>query len=173
MRTVRRLGEADVAAYREIRLEALARAPEAFGSTLAREQAFAPADFLDRLTRGVVLGAFEGTALDGIAGLVVAAGEKERHKGTLFGMYVRPDARGRGVGRALVEAVLAAAEGVVEQVLLAVVDGNGGARRLYERCGFTTYGVEPRALKFEGRYFDEVLMVCRLAAMAEHRQTLV
>jgi len=173
MRRVRRLGEADVEEYRAIRLEALAHAPEAFGSTLAREQAFARADFLARLTGGTVFGAFEAAALAGIAGLVVATGEKERHKGTLFGMYVRPGARGHGVGRALVDAVLAAADGVVEQVLLAVVDGNSGARRLYERCGFTVYGIEPRALKFQGRYFDEVLMLCRLPAMADQRQTLV
>ena len=173
MLTVRRLGEVDVDDYRAIRLEALERAPEAFGSTLAREQAFSQPQFVARLTGGLVFGAFEGETLAGIAGLVIEAGEKQRHKGTLFGMYVRPGARGRGVGRALVEAVLAAAEGVVEQVLLAVVEGNAEARRLYERCGFSAYGVEPRALKFRGRYFDEVLMVCRLPTMAEERQRLV
>ena len=173
MPAVRRLGEADVEDYRTIRLEALELAPEAFGSTLAREQAFSRADFLARLTGGLVFGAFEGEALAGIAGLVVEAGAKERHKGTLFGMYVRPGARGRGVGLALVEAVLAAAEGLVEQVLLAVVADNAAARLLYERCGFSAYGVEPRALKFNGRYFDEVLMVRPLAAMAEHRKRLV
>jgi GNAT superfamily N-acetyltransferase len=173
MLTVRRLGEEDVEAYRAIRLEALERAPEAFGSTLAREQAFSRADFLARLTGGTVFGAFEGLALAGIAGLVLETREKQRHKGTLFGMYVRPGVRGHGVGRALVEAVLTAADGVVEQVLLAVVEGNAGARQLYESCGFSAYGVEPRALKFGGQYFDEVLMVCPLVAMAEDRVRLV
>jgi ribosomal protein S18 acetylase RimI-like enzyme len=159
MVTVRRLISEDVETYQKIQLEALEVAPEAFGSTLAQEQAFSRAEFIRRLENGLSLGAFEDNALVGIVGLVVAAGKKERHKGILVGIYVSPAARGRGVGQALVEGLLATAVGVVEQVNLAVVNDNVRARRLYERCGFSAYGLETRALKYHDQYFDDLLMV--------------
>lgn len=160
MLSVRRLRAADVDAYRQIRLEALEIAPpEAFASTLAREQAFSRQDFIHRLENGCALGAFAEDALVGIVGLVVAAGEKERHKGTLVGMYVRDSARGRGAGQALIQALLTVATGQVEQVNLVVSESNVAARRLYERCGFSAYGLEKRSLKYRDQYFDDLLMV--------------
>jgi L-amino acid N-acyltransferase YncA len=41
-------------------------------------------------------------------------------------------------------------------------DENGAARRCYERCGFVAYGVEPNAVRYEGRLYDETLMALRL-----------
>jgi ribosomal protein S18 acetylase RimI-like enzyme len=159
MLTVRRLKGDDVEAYRAIRLEGLENAPDDFASTLAQEQALSRGDFIHRLESGCALGAFEGDALVAIVGLVVATGEKERHKGTLVGMYVRQSARGRGVGQALIAALLAVATGQVEQVNLAVAENNIAARKLYERCGFNAYGLEKRSLKYRERYFNDVLMV--------------
>jgi len=158
MLTVRPLKGDDVEAYRAIRLEGLEFAPDAFASTLEREQTFSREDFGHRLQSGRTLGAFAGDALLGVVGLVVAAGEKERHKGTLVGMYVSRSARGGGVGQALIEALLAVAVGEVEQVNLVVTEDNVAARRLYERCGFSAYGLEQRSLKYRGRYFNEILM---------------
>ena len=77
-------------------------------------------------------------------------------------MYVRDPARGTGLAGQLVDAVLAHARREVELVQLSVVASNDAARRLYERRGFERYGVEPRALKVDGRYLDEALMVKRL-----------
>lgn len=57
------------------------------------------------------------------------------------------------------EAVLEAAHGAVEQLTLAVVSGNAGAVALYRRLGFEIYGTEPRALKSDDGYADEILMV--------------
>ena len=54
---------------------------------------FSRAKFVDRLESGHSLGVFEGDAL-GIVGLVVPAGEKDRHKGMLVGMFVRLPRRG-------------------------------------------------------------------------------
>ncbi len=80
------------------------------------------------------------------------------HKGTLWGMYVRPAARQAGVGRRLVEAVIDHARTRVELIDLRVVSENRAARRLYARLGFEEYGVEKRAAKYQGRYHDDVLM---------------
>ena len=159
---IRRLTSADAAAYRNIRLAGLRDSPEAFGSTFVRENAKPLAWFCDRLRNSQVFGAFRSTDLLGIAGFLIREGEKERHKGLLWGMYVRPDSRNVGVGRQLVEAVIDHARDHVEVIQLSVVSGNEGARRLYASLGFVEYGVERNSLKQDGRYYDEILMALDL-----------
>ncbi len=93
-------------------------------------------------------------------------GAKDVHKGYLWGMYVRPDARNTGVGRKLAEAVIDYAREHVEILQLDVVSENKAARRLYASLGFVEYGIERKALKQHGRYYDEVLMAKDLTADA-------
>jgi RimJ/RimL family protein N-acetyltransferase len=83
---------------------------------------------------------------------------KMAHKGMLWGMYVRPEVRGRGLARRLLEAVLAHAATEVEILQLAVTTDNAAARALYAGLGFVEYGIERRSLKHAGRYWDDVLM---------------
>jgi RimJ/RimL family protein N-acetyltransferase len=156
---VRGLLPADSASYRRIRLEALRSAPEAFGSTFEAESAEPLSWFAARLDSAAVFGAFDGGDLIGIAGLFVKEGRKEAHKGVLWGMYVRRDARGAGIGRRLVEAVVEHARWRVELLQLIVVSTNAPARRRYAGLGFVEYGTERDALKHDGRYWDEILMV--------------
>ncbi|CAJ0791958.1 GNAT family N-acetyltransferase [Ralstonia holmesii] len=163
---IRRLSSAnaaDVADYRAIRLAALKDAPDAFGSTYEAEVGLSMEAFAERLATTIVLGAYEGDGGDarivGMAGFKQQTLAKLAHKGFVWGFYVAPAARGRGVGVALVERIVAAATGLVQQLTLSVVQGNDAALALYERCGFETYGVEPRALKSTTGYADEVLMV--------------
>jgi ribosomal protein S18 acetylase RimI-like enzyme len=156
--SVRSLGAEDGEKYRAIRLEALERHPEAFGSTFEAEAAQPPKWFSARLRSSTVFGAFLRAELVGIAGFSGQAAAKQRHKGVLWGMYVRPSGRGLGVGRRLVGAVIAHARLHVEILQLTVVSANDGARRLYVDMGFSEYGVEERGLKWENEYFDEVLM---------------
>src|SRR6476646_4458218 len=104
---IRRLLPADAALYRDIRLEALRSSPEAFGSAYETESVHPVDWFAERLERGAVtLGAFRGGELAGILGFVAGVGPKQRHKGELVGMYVRPAARLAGVGRVLIAAAL-------------------------------------------------------------------
>ena len=160
---IRRLPPTDADLYRDIRLEALKLAPEAFSSTLARESPKPLAWFAERLDGSPVFGAFAENELLGIAGFFVQHGEKQAHKGMLWGMYVRPHARGRGVGRRLVAAVIAHARRHVELLQLTVVAGNEAARRLYTQLGFVEYGTEKNALKEGERYWDEILMALPLS----------
>jgi ribosomal protein S18 acetylase RimI-like enzyme len=160
--SVRLLTTDDCDAYRPIRLEGLAAAPTAFGSDHAHELALADADWLGRLSRDNVFGAFSGDRLVGTAAFFADKLEKMRHRGHLVAVYVRPEARGMGAGRALVDAVIAAARGKVEQIYLSVTVGNDAAQRLYERAGFRIYGTDPRALRIDGQFYDEHLMVLRL-----------
>ena len=155
---IRRLVPADATLYRDIRLEGLRRSPEAFGSTFEAEDARPLAFFSERLGGSAAFGAFHGSELVGIAGLLIREGQKEAHKGLLVGRYVRPSAQNAGVGRRLVETIIEFARQRVELIRLSVVRDNEQARRLYERLGFLEYGLELRALKQDGRYYDEVLM---------------
>ena len=155
---IRRLSPADAIIYRELRLEALRLAPDAFSSTFAVENVEPLTWFADRLERSAVFGAFGGEELRGIAAFLARQGQKEMHKGVLVGMYVRPHARNAGIGRRLAEAVIKHARRQVEILQLSVVAGNEPARRLYTSLGFVEYGLEKNALKENGRYWNEVLM---------------
>jgi ribosomal protein S18 acetylase RimI-like enzyme len=168
---IRRLGINDTAVFREIRLEALRTCPQAFGSSFEEEQRLTAADFSRRVAPeppDAIFGAFLDDASPvGIAGFVVGKHIKERHKGTLFSMYVRPAARGRGVGMALLRSVIEHARNVsgVEILQLTVTVGNEAACALYDRAGFVPYGIEPRALRLApGDYLDEELRSLDLAA---------
>jgi len=156
---VRRLLPAEGEAFRAIRLEALATCPDAYATTLAKQAADPLAHFTETLRDSPVFGAFLEDGIVGMAGLYREAGERKRHKGVLWGMYVRPAVQGLGLGRALLRAVLDHARGEVDQVLLQVVSDNRRAIRLYESEGFVSYGLERRAMKEGARYLDEYLMV--------------
>lgn len=75
------------------------------------------------------------------------------------GVYVEPQWRGMGAARALVRKVIdhAVAHGLVLNA--DVIVGNGAAIRLYRELGFVVYGVEPKALLWDGVFYDELMMV--------------
>lgn len=165
--TLRRLTPADAPAYRALMLDAYARHPEAFTSTVGERVALPLAWWEHRVasTDERVVGAFAGDTLAGAAGLSRETRERTRHKALLFGMYVPQTHRRLGLGRALVQAVLAeaAAWPGLRVVQLTVTDGNDAAQRLYESCGFRVFGVEPMALRIDGREFAKVHMWVKVA----------
>ena len=168
---VRPLGAADLSAYKLLRDEMLFTHPEAFTSDAAEERVKEPADYLQRLgldrrERGhFVLGAWHGDRLVGAIGLERDRRRKGRHVGHVVGMMVRPEARGNGVGRELLDALIGEArrsEGM-EMLTLTVTAGNAAAVGLYETSGFVCYGRLDRAIKLaSGRYHDKLHMVLAL-----------
>ena len=150
----------EAATWRAIRLEALANAPEAFGQTLEHAQKQLIDDFRQTVSGPFPpFAAFDGTTAVGTAGFHILDGPKMSHRGVLWGMYVTPAYRGRGIGRNLIGAVISHARGRVEQIHLHVVTANTAACNLYRSMGFVAYGVEPRALRHAGRNYDEAMMV--------------
>lgn len=137
---IRRLTPADWRVWRAARLASLADAPYAFGSTLAREEAFAEADWRRRLVpdAGMCAVAVLG---DRTVGTIGAFTPPDADTPLLVGMWVHPDARGHGAGDALVGEVLTwARERGDQRVELRVADGNDAARRLFLRNGFVATG---------------------------------
>jgi len=155
---IRRLTANDASLFRTLRLEALKNHPEAFGTAYEEAAARDMGSYAQQLKTSALFGGFDGKALVGVAGFFQHAEVKTQHKGTLYSMYVQPVARGTGLARLLVEAVLDHAREKVEIIQLAVQAQNDTALHLYESCGFKRYGEEPQALKIDGAYFDEVLM---------------
>jgi ribosomal protein S18 acetylase RimI-like enzyme len=152
------LSAEDAISYRELRLLALQSHPEAFGSSFEEESALSESAFAERLTSGAVFGAWSGAQLMGCAGLVGREKTKLRHKAALWGMFVRPEARGCGLGKRLLDEVIAYARPRFQEVLLTVVEGNAAAHRLYISAGFEEYGREPCTIKIAAVYYHELLM---------------
>ena len=129
---------ADWQVLRDIRLQALRDAPDAFSSTYAGESAFEDSVWHQRAARdGSFIAFLPEVSAPGAAGL---AGGFQEAPGVveLVSMFVRPQARGRGVGEALIDAVVSwARQKNATSVHLWVTETNKHARRLYERHGFT------------------------------------
>jgi GNAT superfamily N-acetyltransferase len=130
---------------RDVRLTALQEAPDAFGSTYAREASFTKEQWLARISDRAVtyLAYVPGSAEPaGIAGVYIDDGDGAGNQHPeVVSMWVRPAARGRKVGEALIEATATwASRRGFGELHLWVTESNASARRLYERCGFTPTG---------------------------------
>ena len=167
--TVRQLSPHDAAAYQQLRLQGLQESPTAFSASYSQEAERSLSEIAVRITPAsdgslCVFGALAGEQLVGIIAFIRPSREKLWHCAELAGMYILPECRQRGLGRALLDAALAHARSLsgVRQLKLGVNATNTAARALYQSRGFTRYGVEPEALFVEGCYYDEELYVLRL-----------
>jgi ribosomal protein S18 acetylase RimI-like enzyme len=174
---VRRLVAADWALLREARLAALADAPYAFASTLAREQAYDEELWRSRAGAGRTYGAFDAATIVGLA-TGIPADELDRHASSggiadderlagaqpiwqLVGMWVAPGYRGQGIADALVAAVcdLARAAGA-DAVTLWVTEVNDRARGFYRRLGFAPTSARMLVRPDEPDHWEEELARC-------------
>jgi ribosomal protein S18 acetylase RimI-like enzyme len=161
---IRPLSSADAEAFQSLRLEALRNDPSSFASSYEEECDTPLATVAERLTsvpERCVLGAFDAGRLVGMVGIEKETMRKLAHKAWIWGMYVTPAARQRGIGRQLMSEVLRYARDTlqVERVNLGVNAANAAAVALYRALDFETYGLERAFLKVDGELHDEFIMV--------------
>ena len=149
----------EVATWLALRLEAMRAYPSAFSAS-ADDWEKLPIEEVARripLPGGddVLFGLYTDGDLQGCAGFLREAGAKQAHKGYLWGVYLRANLQGRGLGERLTQTVIDWARPRVDILRCSVSSENPGPKALYLRLGFRLYGTEPRAIRIDGRDYDE------------------
>jgi GNAT superfamily N-acetyltransferase len=164
---VQRLGPDDAARLVALRREALETDPLAFAASIEDDRGLSLDLVRASLADAAEQAVFGYTTRGRLAGMVgIARGSrvKQRHTATIWGMYVSPDARSGGAGRALLDAAVACARGWrLAHVQLSVTEAAPVARRMYETAGFRVWGREPRALRWNRRFVDDYHLQMDLA----------
>ena len=169
-----RLQPQDAERYARFRRRMLLDAPWAFSASPESDRGLDLA-FLEKALASdtQAIFAIEASAPDAAPGrreLVAAAGvlrqvsPKFDHRASVWGVFVAPDSRRKGLGRTVVAAAIAWAreQPGIDYVDLGASDRAEDARRLYESLGFTAWGREPEATEVDGRRYDEIHMTLRL-----------
>ena len=168
---IRTLTPADASAFVTLRLRGLRECPEAFASSYEEEASTPLIEVELRLQPrkdSVIFGAFEEETLCALVGLQREGLVKLAHKAFIWGVYVAPEFRGRGVGARILTHVLHHSATVLgtRQVNLGVNTKNTAAVSLYEKIGFVEYGLERGFLLVGGELHDEYQMVCHAPSTA-------
>jgi ribosomal protein S18 acetylase RimI-like enzyme len=160
MITVRLLDASHAEQFKSLRLVAIETSPTSLWPTRDEVMARSVEETASRIRKTptqAVFGAFDGEALIGITGVRREPLRQLAHKATIWGVFVNPSYRGQGLARRLLAA--AAAHAVEQwhsiQLMLCVNAENIVAKSLYASEGFVTFGVEPRAMQINGRFYAE------------------
>lgn len=171
---LRRLAPADLSAYKTLRDESLLQHPDAFDSDYDTERLRQPESYLGRLGLGEPLG---GTFLFGawddgkLIGCIASERStigKTRHRAEFYGLYVRDSFVRHGIGGDLLSAAIEEARKAagLRMVTATITASSLPVMRLYERAGFTRYGLLPRAVRVathrSEEFFDKAEMVLML-----------
>jgi RimJ/RimL family protein N-acetyltransferase len=153
----------DAVPFRGLRLEALQDSPIAFTADYHKNLNHPPRYWEDLLAmqadESTIFLAIDEKEFIGMTGIARGGSPKTRHGAWIWGVYVTPAWRGLHIAEELIKCCFAWAK--PRGILLAklgVAAINQPAIRCYERCGFITYGTEPRAVFVDGNHYDEYLM---------------
>jgi ribosomal protein S18 acetylase RimI-like enzyme len=147
--------------YRELRLTALRSDPIAFGSTYEQSVGYPEEFWRGRLASpsNIILFAERGRRLVGTAAAIVGD-EGDAATAQIVGVFVAPDERGQGIGRCLLEALLArlAERDEIARVRLGVTEAQEAAIALYRSLGFEVVGRLEGEIRRGDRTYDELVM---------------
>ena len=152
------LSARDVDAFIDLRKEGLAGDADGFRYTVADDAQLGIGTWRSRLDRDFVVAAEQAGRWLGIGGFTHLIGDKLDHKGLIWGMYARPESRGRGVADTIMGALISHARARVRLLQLTVMADNGRALSFYKRHGFSVYAIEPQAVRQGAEFRDEALM---------------
>jgi GNAT superfamily N-acetyltransferase len=160
---IRQLRVTDAPAFSMLRRELTANNPIPMGLTMEEELSRSLESFEEQLSYPAPNAAF-GAFCDGeLVGSAAVAWQSRfassRHKVILWGTFVSPRYRRRGVGRrVVVRAMEHARAHAVRRINLTMYAPNDAAELLYRSIGFVRYGVEPEAVCLDGVFYDGVQM---------------
>lgn len=170
----RPLDVADADQLFTLRAKALRNEPQAFASSpdddLYRHRQ-AAAESLSRYPDQVVMGAFADARMVAMTGCARLDKLKTRHRVYLWGVYVEPEFRGRGLARRLLQLAIAHSRTLTGVVTadITVLTSSMGALRLYQELGFKLWGTQPNSLLIDGVFYDEHHLSMRLEPTKESR----
>lgn len=155
--------------YKTIRLEALKNNPTAYSTTYDEALEYSDDEWRRRITRGtrgakqdcsLYLFAYDGEKVVGMVGAFWEDKSVLRHKAEVFGVYLNPEYREKGIGKRLLEAVLIEIKKNVQftKIVLGVNASNSSALNLYESLGFKKSGKYVKEFLHNGVYSDEIVM---------------
>jgi ribosomal protein S18 acetylase RimI-like enzyme len=170
-----RLRPSDAPRYVPLRREMLEDSPWAFGATLADDKGLDVATVARRLADPEnAIFAIEGPRVDeqseDAPRLIAAVGilrlkpAKFAHRARIWGVFVSPSHRGRGLGRLALEAALELGRSWpdVDFVDIGVSENSPEAQHLYESLGFRAWGRQPQVTQFGDVRYDEIYMALSL-----------
>ena len=169
MTEIRLLKSTDTHDFFQHRLEGLQLVSSAFGGSYEDELKQGSARYEEILqkqeTNNVIFGAFTNGILIGCVGIYQETSSKALHKAFIWGMYVKASSRGHGIGKKLMLQAIAHAKTIalVELINLSSEANNVASKSLYLSLGFTIWGVEPKAIYENGKYYDEDHMILTLS----------
>lgn len=160
--TIRKLNENDLNHFFDLRLESLQNSPSSFLSSLDEEKSRGSAFYAPTLNQekgkdNVIFGAFIENNLIGYVGIYKDTGSKINHKSNIWGLYVKPTYRNRGVAKALLSDVIKFSKNEINCALvkISVEETNTAAKKLYESFNFKIWGTEPLAMQIDGTFYNE------------------
>lgn len=161
---IKPLTKPNAKAYQKCRLDALRLEPEAFAADYDVRKKRPLEHFEQRVNykpNYFIMGAFIEDKLVGTVGFNAETIPKLKHRGNIWGVFVYPKHRQKGIAKAIFQATLKAVNKLpeIKQLHLGVAEHNTSAIRLYKSFGFKTYATEPRTMFVNGQYINEHMML--------------
>jgi ribosomal protein S18 acetylase RimI-like enzyme len=143
---------------RDLRLAALKEEPSAYGGSYEEEMNFSEDEWKRRLPNALY--ALSDDKPVGTVTYIVSERAKLKHIAQIFGVYVDPDYRGRGIGRKMLETALdlISKNKDIVKIRLTVNRQRDPAVALYKSLGFLVVGELEKELRVDGVFYDELMM---------------
>lgn len=166
---IRLLSPDDAVAFKAFRIAAVANDPVAFYPTVEELSSMSLEKFAARLDANTgehVFAAFIDDEMVGVLGCRHETLHQVQHKAHIWGVATKPEYRGRGMARSLMQAAITHARngGVIRKITLSVYDQNVPAKALYTGMGFKTWALEQNAMCLNGAMIAEEWMAFELGA---------
>ena len=159
---IRNLEPKDASDFKNLRIYAMQESPRTFSSSVPDEEQRSLESIKTMFSShpSFGLGVFDTHTLIGLARCECTQRIKTKHKADIYGVYIHPEYRGKGLARRLLEQLITQAKAVngLETLLLSVSEHNAPALALYQSLGFLEWGKEPDAMRHAGESITEVYM---------------